>query len=83
MKNLIVVALVVLALVHGYFYLSFGTLDACKAAAFRMISQQTSETGRALGSLVAGPIEARFRAKGPLTCYRAAVLGEDPNVLLQ
>jgi hypothetical protein len=83
MKNLIVAAVVILAFVHGYFYLSFGTLDPCKAAAFRMINQQTSETGRALGSLVAGPIESRFRAKGVVTCYRAAVLGEDPNVLIQ
>lgn len=83
MRRLIVSALVVLAFVHGYFYVSFGTFDACKAAAFRMISQQSSEAGRALGQLVAGPIESRFRAKGVAICYRAAVLGEDPNVLLQ
>ena len=83
MKKLIFAAVAVLAFVHGYFYLSFGTLDACKAAALRMISQQSSEAGRALGQLVAGPIESRFRTKGVVTCYRAAVLGEDPNVLLQ
>lgn len=82
MKNLILLAVMGLALVHGYFYLSYGTFDACKAAAFRMVNQQTSETGRALGSLVAGPIESRFRAKGVMTCYRAAVIGEDANALL-
>jgi hypothetical protein len=83
MKNLIIIAAVILAFVHGYFYLSFGTFDACKAAAIRMINQPASEAGRALGTLVAGPIEARFRAKGVVSCYRAAVLGEDPNALLQ
>ncbi len=83
MKNLVTLVILAAILVHGYFYLSFGTFDACKAAAIRMINQQSTEAGRALGSLVAGPIESRFRAKGVVTCYRAAVLGEDPNVLLQ
>ena len=83
MKNLVTLVILAAILVHGYFYLRFGTFDACKAAAIRMINQQSSEAGRALGSLVAGPIEARFRAKGVVSCYRAAVLGEDPNALLQ
>jgi hypothetical protein len=83
MKSLVSLVILAAILVHGYFYLNFGTFDACKAAAIRMISQPASEAGRALGSLVAGPIESRFRAKGVVTCYRAAVLGEDPNVLLQ
>jgi len=83
LKNLLAILIAVAALVHGYFYLSFGTFDACKAAAFRMINQQTSEAARGLGQLVAGPIESRFRSRGVVTCYRAAVLGEDAEVLLQ
>ncbi len=83
MKNFITLVLLAAILVHGYFYLNFGTFDACKAAAIRLINQQSSEAGRALGSLVAGPIEARFRARGVVSCYRAAVLGEDPTALLQ
>ena len=83
LSRLILLLGVGLALIHGYFYLSFGTLDPCKVAAFAMINQQTSEAGRALGQLVAGPIENRFRSKGMMNCYRAALLGEDPNALLQ
>ena len=83
LSRLIMFLVVGLALIHGYFYLSFGTLDPCKAAAFAMINQQTSEAGRTLGQLVAGPVESRFRSKGVATCYRAAVLGEDAESLLQ
>ena len=83
LKILLTAIIAVLALVHGYFYLSFGTLDACKAAAFRVIGQQTSEAVRGLGQIMAGPIESRFRSKGVVTCYRAAVLGEDAEALLQ
>ena len=72
-----------LALIHGYFYLSYGTFDPCKAAAFAMINQQSSETGKTLGQFVAGPIESRLRSKGVITCYRTAVLGEDAKSLLQ
>jgi hypothetical protein len=68
--------------VHGYFYLTFGTFDACKAAAARMVNQPSNEAGRALGQLVAGPIESRLRSKGVLTCYQAAFV-EDPHALLQ
>ena len=82
MKNLILLLLIGIAAVHAYFYFSYGTLDACKAAAFRTINQQTSEAGRTLGQLVAGPIENRFRSKGALTCYRAR-FDESPEALLQ
>lgn len=82
MKNLILLVLLAIAGLHAYFYFSYGTLDPCKAAAFRMISMQSSEAGRALGQLVAGPIENRLRAKGAGTCYRA-FFDQDPEALLQ
>lgn len=82
MKNLILLVLLALAGVHGYIYMSYGTLDPCMAAAFRTINQPASEAGRTLGQLVVGPIETRFRAKGALTCYRA-IFEENPQSLLQ
>jgi len=82
MKNLILLVLLALVGVHAYFYLSFGTLDPCKAAATRMIDLQSSEAGRTLGQLVAGPIESRLRAKGMTTCYRA-MFDQEPEALLQ
>jgi hypothetical protein len=82
MKGLIILVAALAALVHGYFYLSFGSFDPCKAAALRIVSQQSGEAARALGQLVAGPIENRLRAKGTLTCYRAA-FDKNPQALLQ
>jgi hypothetical protein len=58
MKNLIFLAVMGLALVHGYFYLSYGTFDACKAAAFRMVNQQTSRPGEPLARLSQAPLKA-------------------------
>jgi len=81
-KNLLLLALIALAGVHGYIYMNYGTLDPCKAAAFRTINQPSSEAGRTLGQLVAGPIENRFRAKGTMTCYRA-IFDENPHSFLQ
>lgn len=82
MKNLIVLVLLAIAGLHAYFYFSYGTLDPCKAATFRMINLQSSEAGRTLGQLVAGPIENRLRAKGAMTCYRA-LFDQEPEALLQ
>lgn len=82
MKNLILLVLLILAGVHGYFYVTYGTLDPCKAAAHRMANLPSSEAGKTLGQLVAGPIETRLRSKGVLTCYRAA-FEENPESLLQ
>lgn len=82
MKTILMLVLAVAALVHGYFYLSFGTLDPCKAAAIRIVNQPASEVGQTLGQLVAGPVETRLRSKGTLVCYRAA-FDENPEALLQ
>lgn len=82
MKNLILLILIALVGVHAYFYSAYGTLDPCRAAAARMVSLQSSETGRTLGQLVVGPIESRLRAKGMTTCYRA-MFDQEPEALLQ
>lgn len=82
MKSILMLVLAVVAMVHGYFYFKFGTLDPCKAAAIRIVNQPQSEAGRALGQLVAGPVETRLRSKGTLVCYRAA-FDESPEALLQ
>jgi hypothetical protein len=82
MRNLIALILLIAAAVHGYFYVSYGTADPCKAAAIRIVNQPSSEAGKALGQLMAGPVETRLRAKGALTCYQA-MFDESPEALLQ
>lgn len=79
MKNLIVLAIVGAALVHGYFYMSFGTFDPCRAAAYRMISQEQTGIARGAGALLSGPIENLLRSRGAAACYRTALTGELPE----
>lgn len=82
MKSILMLVLALAAMVHGYIYFKFGTLDPCKAAAVRIVNQPQSEAGRALGQLVAGPVETRLRSKGTWTCYRA-IFDESPEALLE
>lgn len=79
MKNLFFLAVIGAALVHGYFYLSFGTFDPCKAAAYRMINQEQSGIARGAGALLSRPIENLLRSRGAAACYRTALTGELPE----
>lgn len=82
MKNIPIILLLAVSAFHVFLFMTYGSLDPCKAAAFRIAGMQSSEAGRTLGQLVVGPIETRLRAKGAITCYRAAV-DENPMALLQ
>ncbi len=68
-------------LVHGYFYLSFGTFDPCVAATFKVINQEQSRAVRGAGLLFSAAIEKAIRSKGVWTCYRTAITGEAPDGL--
>ncbi len=68
-------------LVHGFFYLSFGTFDPCTAATFRVINQGQWQAVRSSGLLFSGAVEKVIRSKGVLACYRTALTGEAPEIL--
>ena len=74
-------ALILLASLHGYFYLAFGTFDPCTAATFKVINQGESSATRVGGLLFSAAIEKLIRSKGVLTCYRIAITGESPENL--
>jgi hypothetical protein len=81
-KNAIGLLVVAVVAVHGYFYLSFGTLDPCTAAAFKVINQEKSQAARSAGALFSGALENMIRSKGVAACYRIAITGEKPENLI-
>lgn len=83
LKRILGLLVIALAGLHGFFYLSYGTLDPCKAAAHRVVDQQQSGAVRDLGRVFSGQLESVIRSKGALECYRIAVAGEDPANLVE
>ena len=79
--RLIATLVALLILVHGYFYLSFGTVDPCVAATFKVINKSQSQAARGAGLLFSAAIEKVIRSKGVWACYRTAVTGEAPDGL--
>ncbi len=83
---LIGVAIVAIVGVHLYFYWSVGTFDPCRAAVLRIIKKQ-HEAGQDLaagvGVLFGRQLEDALRSQGVMTCYRAALRGEAPEIELQ
>lgn len=80
--RLIALAVVALALLHGYFYVAFGTFDPCTAATFRLINKEQSGSARAAGQLFSNALDKALRSRGIFTCYRTAITGEQPEELL-
>jgi hypothetical protein len=84
LSTIIIIALLVAAAVHGFFYATAGTLDPCEAAVSRIIQQQ-----RAQGNDVVARVGEAFRQQGEEllrtegigTCYRSALTGEAPEQL--
>lgn len=85
-SSIIILAIVLLAGVHLYFYWAVGTFDPCRAAVLRIVQKQR-EAGQDLTAgigLLFGPqFEDALRSEGVLTCYRAALRGELPEIDLQ
>lgn len=80
--RLLGLAIAALALLHGYFYMAFGTFDPCTAATFRLINKEESAAVRGAGLLFSNALDKALRSKGVLTCYRVAITGEQPEGLL-
>jgi hypothetical protein len=85
-STILILAFVLLAGVHLYFYWTVGTFDPCRAAVLRIVQKQR-EAGRDLTAgigLLFGPqFEDALRSEGVLTCYRSALRGEAPEIDLQ
>ena len=85
-STLIVLAALLLAGVHLWFYWATGTFDPCKAAVLRIVQKQR-EKGRDLeagiGVLFGRQLEDALRSDGVMTCYRAALRGEVPELELK
>lgn len=78
----IALAVAAIALLHGYFYVAFGTLDPCAAATFRLINQERRPAVKSASLVFSTVLDNALRSKGVLTCYVTAVTGEEPKGLL-
>ena len=83
---LIAAALALIAGVHLYFYWTVGTFDPCRAAVLRIVQKQRDagqDLTAGLGVLFGRQLEDAMRSEGVMTCYRAALRGEAPEIELQ
>ncbi|NJM35180.1 MAG: hypothetical protein HC850_11260 [Rhodomicrobium sp.] len=85
-SSILILAILAIAGIHLYFYWIVGTFDPCRAAVLRIIQKQ-KEAGQDLavgvGVLFGRQFEDALRAEGVMTCYRAALRGEAPEIELQ
>jgi hypothetical protein len=75
-----------IAALHGYFYIATGTIDPCKAAVTRIIQNERAKGGdlaASIGVLFSEQLENLLRSEGVGTCYRAAITGEAPEVVIK
>lgn len=83
----IVVLLVgAVALVHGYFYIAFGSADPCKAAVTHIIQKERDKGNdlvASMGVLFSEQLENMLRTDGEKTCYRSALTGDLPEVAIR
>lgn len=72
--------------VHGYFYAMAGTVDPCKAAVTRLIQKQRtqgSDIVASVGVLLSEQLEDTMRSEGVEACYRTALTGKAPEVVIR
>lgn len=85
-STLLLIAVLLMAGVHLYFFWTVGTVDPCKAAVLRIVQKQR-EAGRdvtaSLGVLFRQQLEDALRSEGVATCYRSALRGEAPEIQLR
>jgi hypothetical protein len=86
LSMLVVLAVLLFAGVHFYFYWATGTFDPCKAAVLRIVQKQREsgqELAAGVGVLFGRQLEDALRSEGVMTCYRSALRGEAPEIELQ
>jgi hypothetical protein len=83
---LLAMVVIAFAAVHGYFYVQTGTIDPCEAAVTRLIQEQRDkgeDLAAGLGVLFAPQIKDMMRSEGVAACYRTALTGEPPEVVVK
>jgi hypothetical protein len=82
-STILLIAVLLIAGVHLWFYWVAGTVDPCKAAVVRIVQKQR-EAGRditaGLGVLFGQQFEDALRSEGVAACYRSALRGEAPEI---
>ncbi len=83
LSAVLILAIAVVAAVHGYFYFMAGTVDPCEAAVTRLVQKekrQGQDLTAGLGTMFSGPIRDMMRNQGVATCYRTALTGQAPDI---
>jgi hypothetical protein len=83
---LLALVVIAFAAVHGYFYVQTGTIDPCDAAVTRLIQKQRDsgeDLAASLGVLFAPQLKDMMRSEGSAACYRTAITGEPPEVVIK
>jgi hypothetical protein len=81
--NLLLLVVLAVVAVHGFFYWSVGTVEPCRAAVLRIIQKQKAQDNglaAGLGVVFARQFEDAIRSEGIAACYRAALRGEAPEL---
>lgn len=83
-STLIILAILVVAAVHVFFYMSVGAVEPCEAGVLRVIQKQRDQGNDLVANLgVAFRQQAQdiLRAEGIGACYRTALTGTPPEQL--
>jgi hypothetical protein len=86
MKLIIGLLVGAVVLVHGFFYIAFGTVDPCKAAVSHIIQNERRKDNdlvASMGVLFGDQLEGMLRSNGVKACYRAAITGDLPEVAIR
>lgn len=77
--RLIGILIIVALLLHGYFFLAFGTFDPCAAATFKVLNKTRPQTEQD-SLLFSGTLENKIRSMGLVACYRIAITGQTSEI---
>jgi hypothetical protein len=83
-STILVLAVLVLAAVHAFFYMSVGAVEPCQAGVLRVIQKQREQGNDVvanLGVVFRQQAEEILRAEGIGACYRTALTGQPPEQL--
>jgi hypothetical protein len=83
-STILIIAAVIVAGVHVFFYWATGTVEPCQAAVERIIQKQVAQGNNVVATLgqtfKPQAIEV-LRGEGIMACYRSALTGDAPEQL--
>lgn len=83
-STLVIILIALAAAVHAYFYVTFGTVEPCRAAVLHILDKQRASGNNFianLGETFQRQGEEIMRGEGMVACYRSAVTGDAPQQL--